>query len=471
MYFLLSIILLPLIGALLIPIKKQNRQLYYFATVLIAIIQLIIIIYTPLNTYVKWSVIEFMCDKYSWIFLITINISWILSIIYSYDFNKYNFQGKTKKFFLFLHLTLSAVFANALAENLFTLFIFYIAGIPITYPLLLLRNDVETKKAAKTYLLQTLIPPFIFVLPALYITYQYIDTISFSTSTTFGEIALNPYVGSLLLFLFLFGFSQNSIIPFHSWLPALKKAPAPVSALIHSVAAVKAAPIAIIKLSVYIFGLDYINILTGSLFTGGVLIHLCGITAIITAWKAYKTTNLKERFSYSTVGQLMYILIGILIGTPAALLGATLHILSHSIAKSGLFYAAGYFNSIHGSVNTKRITEIAPHLKWIVVFIAICGLSITGFPFLAGYYSKDTMLLEEIHLGNYTSAAYLLIGSVINFFYILPIIKSGFKKSNKNNIQNTETPVAMTMVFTIIAIIILTFSLIVPSITKFLLSI
>jgi multicomponent Na+:H+ antiporter subunit D len=469
MLFLLLIICIPLLGVISINLKRKHRKAYYTLLFLLATGQLLVIINTPLNTHFEYGLVEFMCDKYSWIFALTINISWFISIVYSYSYNKYNFQNKTRTFFIYLHLTLAAVFANALAENLGTLFVFYVLGILATYPLLVLRKDEKTIASGKKYLLQTLIPPFLLVLPAMFITQNYLGSISFSTSTTFGKLQLNEYVGFALLAMFLIGFSQNSIFPFHTWLPTLNRAPAPISALIHSVAAVKSASMAIIKLAVYIFGLDYVNHLTSSLFTGGILIHVCGFTAILTAWCAYKTNDLKERFSYSTVGQLMYILIGVLIGTPIALLGATLHILTHSIAKSGLFYAAGYFNTIHGSLNTRRVGEIAPSVRPVVVFIAICGLSITGFPFLAGYYSKDTMLLEEIHLGNYTSAAYLLIGSIINFFYILPIIKAGFRK--KTSQEKTNVPIAMAIVFITISVILLTFSFFVPHISKLLLEI
>lgn len=462
----MAIILLPLLGALLTPIKKQNRKTYYLVTLFVSLFQLFIIIVTPINEQVEFGFIEFMCDKYSWIFALTINISWIISIIYTYSYSKYNFQNQALKFYIYLHLTLFAVFANALAENLLTIFVFYILGILFTYPLLVLRHDEKSIKASRKYLIQTLIPPFVLVLPAIIITTQYLGTNSFSSIQTFQDISLNPYLAFLLLAMFVIGFSQNSIFPFHTWLPTLHRTPAPVSALIHSVAAVHAAPMAIIKVTTYIFGLDFIHFLTSHLFTGGMLIHLCGFTAIYTAYKAYKSNDLKERISYSTVGQLMYILIGILMGTPISMLGATLHILTHSIAKSGLFYAAGYFNSVHHTLNTAEIGKIAPNARVLVVFIAICGLSITGFPFLAGYYSKDTMLLEEIHLGHYTSVFYLLAGSVMNFFYILPIIKAGFRK--KTSATPVHIPGNMKLVFIIIAAFILSFSALVPFISHLL---
>ncbi len=215
-------------------------------------------------------------------------------------------------------------------------------------------------------------------------------------------------------------------MPFHLWLPKSSFAPAPVSALVHTVGAVQTGTIAILKLGHFVYGEEYLYQLNNSFFLTGWVTYLCGGTALYTAYRAWKTTNLKERFSFSTVGQLSYILTAILIGTPAAHLGAILHIITHSLAKMTLFFNAGIFSTSYQATETYEVGKIAPSLPWIIASSGIAGLSITGFPFLAGYYSKDLMLIEEIHTHHYAAAVFLLFGSLINFFYIFPIIKAGF---------------------------------------------
>jgi multicomponent Na+:H+ antiporter subunit D len=251
---------------------------------------------------------------------------------------------------------------------------------------------------------------------------------SFDNANTFETMKVDPIIGGALFSMFVIGISKNCVFPFHSWLPGTSPAPAPVSGLIHSVATVKTGSIALIKITTYIFGLDYIHYLTSSFVSGGWLTYLCGGTAIYTAYRALKTDDIKERFAFSTVGQLSYIVLAILIGSKVGLLAAVLHIVTHAIAKSCLFYVAGFYNSIYNTVSVRRIGAMMPHTRFIALVIAICGLSIIGFPFLAGYYSKDMMLVEEWNSHYYSSAIFLTLGSLLNVLYIIGPVKNAFKK-------------------------------------------
>jgi NADH:ubiquinone oxidoreductase subunit 5 (subunit L)/multisubunit Na+/H+ antiporter MnhA subunit len=174
-------------------------------------------------------------------------------------------------------------------------------------------------------------------------------------------------------------------------------------------------------------------------FETGWLTYLCGLTALYTAYKAWKTTDLKKRFSYSTVGQLSYIITAILLGTDQALLGAVLHIITHSVAKANLFFFAGIAMSLIDTVNASKVAALVTRHRLLGICASIAGLSITGFPFLAGYYSKDTMLLEEIHRHHYAAALFLALGSLMNFIYIWPLLKATFFTKHVPHQRQTES--------------------------------
>lgn len=452
----LLIIFAPILALLFLPYKKKYRILFYIASISIAICSIILSFYTEIGTNYSLDSIGFSIsiDRFSKIFLILITCTWLISIIYSYEFSKYNFQEKKTEFFLFLNILLTVVMLNACAGNMLTMFVFYVIGIPLTYPLIKIRNNNKAKTASKKFLKQTLIPSFLILLPAIIISQSLLGHGIFEQGITLGNKGINPVLGGVLLFMFVVGVSKNSVFPFHTWLPSSTPAPAPVSALIHSVATVKTGSIALIKIAVYIFGLDYIHELTSSFLTGGWLTYLCGLTAIYTAFKALTTDDLKKRFTYSTVGQLSYIILAILIGTKTGIIAATLHIVTHAIAKSCLFYVAGFYNSVYNTTSVKEIGKIMPSTKFIAVVIAICGLSITGFPFLAGYYSKDLMLIEEWHDHYYSSAIFLAIGSVINIFYIIGPVKNAFKAINPD-IKVQKIPLSMMFTFIISIVLII----------------
>ncbi|HKC67385.1 MAG TPA: proton-conducting transporter membrane subunit [Bacteroidia bacterium] len=456
MTYFLIVLLSPIIALLFLPLKKVNRDLFYVISILISVISIFLSfsLSTDLNFEIPSIDFSIIIDKYSKIFLLLVNSTWLISIIYSYEYTKYQFQEKRTTFFIFLNILLSVVMINACAGNLITLFVFYFIGIPLTYPLINLRNNDASKKSAIGFLEQTILPSFLIFLPAIIITETFIGHVSFNGKITLGSNNISPAIGGLLLCMFVVGISKNSVFPFHTWLPNTNTAPAPVSGLIHSAATVKTGSIALIKIAVYIFGLDYIHVLTSNFLTGGWLIYLCGLTAIYTAYRALTTDDLKRRFAFSTVGQLSYIILAILIGTRTGIMAAMLHIVTHAIAKSCLFYVAGFYNSVYKTTSVKHISEIMPNTRFIALVIAICGLSITGFPFLAGYYSKDLMLVEEWHSHYYSSAFFLLLGSIINLFYIIGPVKNAFKKKN-HTLTTQKIPFSMLLTFIISIILII----------------
>src|SRR5690606_7093186 len=146
--------------------------------------------------------------------------------------------------------------------------------------------------------------------------------------------------------------------------------------------------------------------------------------------------------------------LAILIGTKTGIIAATLHIVTHAVAKSCLFYVAGFYSSVYKTTSVKELSTIMPSTRFVAFVIAICALSITGFPFLAGYYSKDLMLIEEWHAHYYASAVFLLLGSVINILYIIGPIKSAFGKIDPKLIVK-KIPLSMLITFFISVALIL----------------
>jgi multicomponent Na+:H+ antiporter subunit D len=456
----LTVILLPLFTLVFLPLKKISRRLFYSLISLLGITNILILSFIPYHFHRVnlGSNVTFLLDRYSWAFALLVNLAWILTSVYSYSFVKYHFQKSAYKFNAYLSVTLVMVLASAFAGNLFTLFVFYVLSIPLIHPLIILRDIKEAHAAGTFYIKSTLLPASFILLPAIIMIYYFDGHFDFGDQlpTTLSQ---KPYLASLLLCMFIIGMSKNCVFPFNTWLPRTHLTPSPVIALVNSVAAVNLGSIALIKIAVYVYGFDFLHELTSKFTYAGSLTYFCGFTALYSAYKALKTNNLKIRFSHSTVSQLSYIITAILIATPASILGAMLHILTHSIAKICLFFIAGVYNSIYDTVDISKINKISPHTRLLTLCTALCGFSIAGFPLLAGYFSKDLMLLEELHAGNYAAAIFLLIGSIMNILYIVPLIKTSFlsKKSEKMDVKPIPTTMLISISFCILVLIVLSF--------------
>ncbi len=455
----LAIILSPLLTVFLLPIKTKSRNLFYLGICALTLANITLLL-MPLKKFfgldLGWG-FTLMLDRYSWFFALVINLAWLVTSIYSHSYIKYNFQQSAAKFHLYISIVLSLVLATNFAGNLFTLFVFYVLSIPFIYPLLILRANEEAYSAGKNYLKATLIPAFCILLPAIIVIYSLEGHFNFGDKipSTWHQM---PVLASIILAAFVVGISKNCVIPFNEWLPKTMSAPAPVSALVHSVAAVKSGSIALVKIAVYVYGLDFLRELTANIFHAGLLIYLCGFTAIYAAYRALQADTIKVRFSYSTVSQLSYIITAILIATPTSIEAAMMHILTHAIAKICLFFVAGFYNCVYNTASIAKIGKLAPQTPFMVLCVAICGASIAGFPFLAGYFSKDLMLLEELHSGNYAAAIFLLVGSLMNFLYIIPLVKNYFQPKDPN-LELKAIPRSMFIAMSLCLILIAGFSL------------
>lgn len=426
--FLYSFLLLsPLLGLLLFPLKRMNRTVFFFLVSVLPISNLFLLLSQGIvSDSIRFGIFAFSLDRFSFLFAALLNVCWLVTIIYASDFVHYHFQEKLKTYYGFMSIAVSLVTGAGTSDNLFTLYVFYLVSIPAIYPLVTLRGGSDSKEAGRWYLYSTLGPSLLIALPVLFFVGQWFVPFQ---QLSIRQVTDSDLVASLILAGLIVGFSKNCVAPFWGWLPRTSIAPAPVSGLIHSVGAVHTGTIAVLKIIVYLYGYQYMSQLSLRFEHAGWLIYLCGGTALYTAVCAYRSVDLKKRFSYSTVGQLSYVITAGLIGTPGALLGATLHIATHSVAKMCLFFVAGTLNSVYGTVNAKEVAKIIPHVRWLAVPVAIAGLSITGFPFLAGYYSKDLMLLEEIAHHQYAAAAFLVAGSILNFLYIFPVLRAACRST------------------------------------------
>jgi NADH:ubiquinone oxidoreductase subunit 4 (subunit M) len=188
----------------------------------------------------------------------------------------------------------------------------------------------------------------------------------------------------LLLGLFVYGCGKAALMPLHRWLPAAMVAPTPVSALLHAVAVVKAGVFAILKIVVYVFGLDLLRE-TGS---SDWLMGVAAMTILLASLIALRQDNLKARLAYSTISQLAYIVLGAAMVTPDAILGGGLHIATHALGKITLFFCAGAIIVTAHKTEVSQLDGLGRKMPWTMAAFFIGALSIIGLPPTAGSWSK-----------------------------------------------------------------------------------
>jgi multicomponent Na+:H+ antiporter subunit D len=226
----------------------------------------------------------------------------------------------------------------------------------------------------------------------------------------------------VLLALFVFGAAKAAVMPLHFWLPAAMVAPTPVSALLHAVAVVKAGVFTIVKVIVYVFGIDILAQNSAADW----LVYAAGVTVLVASLIALRQDDLKRRLAYSTVSQLSYIVLGAALFTPIAILGAVMHIAAHAVSKITLFFAAG---SIHTAAHIDKISGmngIGRRMPWTMAAFSVGALSMIGIPPTAGFLGKWFILVGAISVGQWFAVAVIVVSTLLNAGYFLPIVYRAF---------------------------------------------
>jgi len=206
-------------------------------------------------------------------------------------------------------------------------------------------------------------------------------------------------------------------MPFHRWLPAAMVAPTPVSALLHAVAVVKAGVFAILKIAVYLYGLDLLAELPSTRWLG----YAAAGTILIASLVAMSRDNLKARLAYSTVSQLSYIVLGATLASPLGIIGGGMHIAMHAFGKITLFFCAG---AILVSTHKTEISDmggLGRRMPFTMFAFLIGSLSVIGLPPAGGLWSKWYLALGTLQSGQFVLLAVLMLSSLLNVAYLLPI--------------------------------------------------
>lgn len=360
--------------------------------------------------------IAFRAEPLGVLFSLVAGSLWLVTSIYAIGYMRGHGEVNQARFYICFAIAIAAVMGLAFADNLFTLFVFYEVLTLSTYPLVTHAGTDKARHGGRVYLSILLTTSILFFLFAIIGTWHEAGTLTFTAGGVFDD-STSKVVAGVLLALFIFGVGKAAVMPFHRWLPAAMVAPTPVSALLHAVAVVKAGVFTILKVCVYIFGID----LLAELSVTDWLLYLATAGVLLASLVALRQDNLKKRLAYSTVGQLGYITIGALLATEAGVLGGTFHIVAHAFGKITLFFCAGAIMVAAHKTDISDMRGLGRAMPITMIAFFIGSMSIIGLPPAAGMWSKWYLLMGTLESEHLVVMIILMISSLLNIAYLLPI--------------------------------------------------
>ncbi|MFU0824434.1 complex I subunit 5 family protein [Clostridium sp.] len=445
-----SLILLPVFFPTLLAIilptakfKERGRNVYVgFGVILNFILTLCAFHFVgygnvhilKLNEFVN---IYFKIDKLGVLFSILVSILWIFTTFYSMEYMKH--EGKETRFFSFFILTLGITLGIGFSGNLFTLYIFYELLTLATFPLVIHNGSKEAINSGKKYLIYSFGGATL-VLLGMMILFSITKTLDFNP----GGIVTGIYDTKVMLGIYIsmfIGFGvKAALVPFHSWLPSAMVAPTPVSSLLHAVAVVKSGAFSLIRMSYFIFGAEVIRETRANVYMSIPIV----ITILLGSFLALYQENLKKRLAYSTISQLGYILLGIILLNKDAFVGGILHLINHAVIKIVLFFSVGAIMYTTGKTKISEIKGIGKRMPVTMWCFAISAISLIGIPPSNGFVSKWFLAQGGLMAGKILFPAILLISAVLTALYLLPVVTAAFfKKEDDKEIIVKESPKKM----------------------------
>ena len=428
-------LLIPSVGAVLIWLtgKKDNlREMATFITALSLLVVVITLLIRVLDgerpefTLIQMLPglnISFSIEPLGMLFASIAAILWPINSLYSIGYMRGNHEKHQTRFYIFFAIAIAAVMGIAFASNLITLFIFYEVLTLSTYPLVTHKGNADAKRGGRIYLGILIATSIGLLLPAIIWTSIIAGTTEFASGGIIGDKLHGAMLG-LMLFLYMYGIGKAALMPIHKWLPAAMVAPTPVSGLLHAVAVVKAGVFSVVKIIVYVFGIDTLS----SSDSAEWLLYVAGFTIIVASLIALQQDNLKKRLAYSTISQLSYVILGAAILAPISAVGAALHIAAHAFGKITLFFAAGSIYTAAHKTEISQLDGIGRRMPWTMGAFTIGALSMIGIPPAAGFISKWYMLLGAFNTEQFVAVGVIVLSTLLNAAYFVPIIYRAFFK-------------------------------------------
>lgn len=329
-----------------------------------------------------------------------------------------------------LHLLLTAgLLGIVVTGDVFNLYVFLEIAALSGYALLAGESG-RGAVAAFRYLLVGTVAASLYLLG---IGYLYALTGTLNMADLAARLALLPdsTAAALALALIVVGLAiKTALFPLHGWLPdAYAEAPAAAVAFVSSVAS-KVAAYVLIRFLFFVFDAG----------AAGRVLDLLGVAAagaiVFGAVMALAQRDLRRMLAYSSVAHVGYVVLGLALGNAVALTGALLHAANHAVMKACLFMASGNLLRGAGPMPLTALAGLARRAPLTMAAFTVAALSMVGLPPFGGFFSKWYLVLGALEGGVPLAVAVIVGSSLLSAVYMFRIVESAYFRE-----PATDTPV------------------------------
>jgi NADH:ubiquinone oxidoreductase subunit 5 (subunit L)/multisubunit Na+/H+ antiporter MnhA subunit len=438
----LLVILVPLLGSLLIPLLGWAGQRKITGWLAVAIIGCTNIMTWPLLgpalagqtgsiSFPLYRMIAFSLNIDALAVFMAFTASLLATLIAIYSLGYIEHSDHEPEYYFIVTMFVGAMMGLVFSRNLIFLYMFWELSALACWRLIgYFREEEYVWKADKAFLIT--FAGAVFMLLGFALIFHQYGTLDIS------ELK-GKEIGIAALVLVMAGiFSKSATVPLHTWLPDAGVAPSTITSLLHAAI--------LVKIGLYAFARLFCNGMVIQPKAQEWLLIIALISAFVSASAALNETNIKRLLAYSTVSQIGYTFLGLIVFTHYGYIGALLYIMAHGFAKGGLFLCAGIIE--HGT-HTKDMTKMGGLFKKMpvtAVSYAICALSIAGIPPMAGFFSKYFVINGLVEGGHFAIATLAILTAIVTLLYMMKSFRMVFLGESHGEAHHEGSPVMVSVV-------------------------
>lgn len=460
--------ILPFIFGLIIGFQKEEKQRNTLVFIAMAVeAGLVWYLCMGDHSFLLWQITDrlslaYHTDGLAKFFACLISTIWLIAAVFSMEYMKH--EHKPERFFMFYTFSLGALMSLCFSENMMTLYLSYEFMTILTAPLVIHTGTPEAVRAGLKYLGYSFFGAGLGLMGFFFLN-TYCETTSFVAGGTLDMVLVagNENLMLIVFFLMALGFGcKAGMFPLHAWLPtAHPVAPSPASAVLSGIIT-KGGVIAIIRVTYYLFGVDFLR----GTWAQTALLVLSIVTIFMGSMLAYKEKLLKRRLAYSTVSNVSYVVFGLMLMCPAGFMGALLQVVFHAVAKNILFLCAGAIIYKTHKTFVYELKGIGKEMPIVMWTFALASLSLIGIPPTSGFVSKWYLaqggLMPEAGVLGLVGVAILMVSALLTAGYLMSIVLNAFfpgRDFNYAALQKKEPNYLMTVPLVLLSIAVVGFGM------------
>ncbi len=395
-------------------------------------------------------------DQLSYPFFLLINSVGFLASLYSLRYMEH--ERGLASYYALTMMFVSGMSGVVLSTNLFLLYIFWELMLIPSYFLIAYWGTGNARIIGFKYFGMTHVGAISLLAGIIWL------------NSLFGSVELDilkvvvgggsPAMLGIASLIFIGAAVKMALFPLHTWLPdAHAEAPTPISVLLSGV---------MIKTGVYAYARIIVELMPAAFQQAQpIVIPLSLVTIFWGGMMALVQSDIKRILAYSSVSQIGYMVFGLSLQSSIGLVGGLLHVVTHGLAKSLLFMAAGSIIHSTGERDINKLGGLMRPMWFTASVFLVGGLSIAGTPPLAGFFSEWMIFTGgfQSNIPLYTIIA--ILGTAITLGYYLRTFMYVFTRGERQD-SPREAPLSMAAPMAILAAAILLASITTPPITSIL---